>query len=118
MLSWELRSYKEALEFNQPVLFDRGVPDIAGYLRHCGLPVPAPVLRAADLYRYNRRVFVAPPWQQIFVRDEERKQTFAEAQATFEAISGAYISFGYELVPLPLASVEERAQFVAETMGL
>jgi predicted ATPase len=117
MLSWELRSYQQAMKISGPVIFDRGVPDVAGYLHLCGLPVPEHVQRAAKLHRYHRRVFVAPPWAEIFAQDAERKQTFAEAQATCEAVSTAYRSLGYELIALPLASVEERAGFVAEKIG-
>jgi len=118
MLSWELRSYRSASEMPGPVIFDRGVPDVAGYLRLCELPVPDHVKRAAELYRYHRRVFLAPPWPEIFTRDAQRRQTFAEAQATCEAVSEAYLSLGYELISLPLAPVEERAAFVAERIQI
>ena len=40
MLDWELRSYHEACEFAEPVFFDRGVPDVIGYLRVCSLDAP------------------------------------------------------------------------------
>ena len=118
MLSWELRSYRAAAEISGPVLFDRGIPDVAGYLRLCGLPVPAHIARAAERYRYHRRVFLATPWAEIFAQDTERKQTFAEAQATFDAVSEVYRSLDYELIPLPLAPVEDRAQFIAATIQL
>ena len=112
MLGWELRSWHEAHDYEGPVIFDRGVPDVAGYLRLCGLPVPAHVSQAADLFRYQRRVFIAPPWRKIFTADAERKQDFAEAQATYEAMVAIYSGLGYELVTLPLASVAERVRFV------
>jgi predicted ATPase len=118
MLSWELRSYRAAAEMSETVIFDRGIPDVAGYLRLCGLAVPDHVRRAAELYRYHRRVFLAPPWADIFTQDAERKQTFAEAQATCDAVSEVYRSIGYELIPLPLAPVRERVAFVAEMIGM
>jgi predicted ATPase len=39
MLSWEMRSYRAALKRSGPVIFDRGVPDVLGYLRLSNLPV-------------------------------------------------------------------------------
>lgn len=48
MLGWELRSYHDALESNAPVLMDRGIPDVVGYLTLCGLPVPAHIEAAAQ----------------------------------------------------------------------
>ncbi|HTG25536.1 MAG TPA: AAA family ATPase, partial [Reyranella sp.] len=61
---------------------------------------------------YNRRVFLAPFWPAIFRQDAERKQTADEARRTGEAMVSAYSSCGYELVPLPLVSVDERLRFV------
>ncbi|MGE4409741.1 MAG: AAA family ATPase [Sphingobium sp.] len=112
MLGWELRSWHEARDLAGPVIFDRGVPDVIGYLRLCGLPVPAHVERAADLFRYRHRVFIAPPWREIFVSDAERKQDWAEAEATHAAMVAVYTGLGYELVTLPLAPVSERARLV------
>lgn len=116
MLSWDIRSYNEALQLNTSVLFDRGIPDVMGYLRLCNLPVPSHVEKAAQTYRYHQRVFIAPPWQEIFTRDEERKQSFEEAQATYKSLAEVYLELGYELLPLPLASVEERVKFVLENI--
>ena len=62
MLGWELRSWHEARALDGPVLMDRGIPDVIGYLTLCGLPVPAHVEAAASLYPYNKRVFIAPFW--------------------------------------------------------
>jgi predicted ATPase len=61
MLSWEMRSYRDAIEQKGPVFFDRGVPDTLGYLRLSGLPVAEHVSAAAKRLRYNPRVVVAPP---------------------------------------------------------
>ena len=112
MLSWEMRNYHLAQQQPEPVFFDRGVLDVAGYLRLSELPVPQHVLRAAEEFRYNRRVFVAPPWKEIFRPDKERKQGFEEAVCTYEALTSTYKEFDYELVELPRVSLEGRVQFV------
>lgn len=118
MLAWEMRSYGTALALSGPVIFDRGIPDVAGYLRLCGLPVPGHVRRAAEMFRYNRRVFIAPPWPEIFVHDAERKQTLVEAEATYDALVGTYVELGYELVELPRDAVEERVRFFLARTGI
>lgn len=112
MLSWEMRSYRAAQKLTGPILFDRGVPDVVGYLRLSGLAVPPHTQRAAARFRYNRRVFIAPPWPAIFTRDAERKQSLEEAEATYRMLVDVYSGLGYELMPLPLAPVIERVQFV------
>jgi len=112
MLGWELRSWREAAAGVGPVLFDRGVPDVLGYLKLCGIAAPAHMERAARRYRYHRRVFIAPPWEAIYAHDAERVQSFAEARATHAALAEVYAGLGYELAPLPLAGIEERVRFV------
>ena len=118
MLSWELRSWHVMGAQPGPVFFDRGVPDTIGYLRLCGLPVPDHISNAAAQFRYANRVFIAPPWPEIFARDEERKQTLDEAERTFQSVAGVYAELGYELVSLPLAPVEARIQFMLAEAGL
>ncbi|HEY0623119.1 AAA family ATPase [Sphingomonas sp.] len=117
MLGWELRSHREARALAGPVVLDRGIPDVIGYLRLCGLPVPVHAERAAAMFRYNPTAFIAPHWPDIYARDAERKQDAAEAAATHEAMAQVYAELGYDLVPLPLASVAERARFVRDRIG-
>ncbi|MGB3387500.1 MAG: AAA family ATPase [Pseudaminobacter sp.] len=118
MLCWEMRSHAMASGETGPVFFDRGLPDIAGYLRLSGLPVPAHVETAAKTMRYNRRVFILPPWPEIFSQDGERRQDFREAERTYEAMIDAYTTYGYDLVTVPRLPVEERRQFVLDAAGL
>lgn len=119
MLNFDLRSHGEAQGGAAPVFFDRGVPDSIGYLQLCGLPVPAHFHRAARTSRYARIVFAAPPWREIYAQDAERKQDFAEAERTYEAVTAAYREHGYELVELQRADVATRAACVlARVRGL
>ncbi len=118
MLSWEIRSYRIAAHAAGPVFFDRGVPDVLGYLRLSGLPAPEHVTKSVAVFRYNRRVFIAPPWREIFRQDSERKQDFDEAVRTYDALVAVYTTSGYELVELPKVSLEERVGFVLQAAGL
>jgi predicted ATPase len=74
MFEWELASYRQAERQRGPVFFDRGLPDTLGYLRLERLEVPAWMEEEASRLRYNAAVFIAPPWKEIFGRDEERRQ--------------------------------------------
>jgi len=118
MLSREIRSYRAALKLSGPVVFDRGVPDVAGYLRLCGLSIPLHVHKAAQMFRYHRRVFIAPPWPEIFTQDGQRKQSLEEARATCEAMQETYSELDYELISIPLDSIEKRVRFILSARGL
>ena len=116
MLSWEQHSLLLAEQTAGLVFFDRSIIDVIGYLNLRGLPVPAHMEAAAQMNQYNRTVFLAPPWKEIFAHDTERKQDFDEAVRTFNAMEKTYRSFGYEIALLPLASVEKRASFILDRL--
>lgn len=117
MLSWELRSYGAAAEQEGTVFFDRGVPDVLGYLDLIGLPVPEHAKRAAELFRYHPTVFILPPWPEIFAQDAQRKQTLEEAEQTCAALTKAYAQAGYALAEVPRGTVAQRTDFILAHLG-
>lgn len=112
MLSWEMRSFDVAAEKPGIVFFDRGVPDILGYVQLSGIQVPLHVQEATRCFRYNPSVFILPPWPEIFTQDRERKQTLDEAEQTFHAMITAYGDCGYEIIEVPRLPVPERTSFI------
>ena len=94
------------------MFFDRGIPDIFGYLCNSDLSIPGRYLEVHDRCRYAKTVFLLAPWQEIYVNDEERPQSFEQAVALYHAIAGQYRALGYELVEVPRGSGGERADFV------
>jgi predicted ATPase len=99
------------------VFFDRGVPDVLGYLRLLSLPVPDYMQNAAYTFRYNRRAFITPPWREIFRQDHERRQDFDEAVRTHDALAATYSALDYDLVEIPRVPVEQRIRFVLDNVG-
>jgi predicted ATPase len=93
------------------IFFDRGIVDqVSG-------PVPPHFLRAAELCRFHENVFVVPPWPELFHNDEERKHSFEDARAHYEAQLKTYERFGYKLVMIPKVPVPARADFVLEKIA-
>lgn len=117
MLERDLRAHSAAEALSGPVIFDRGAPDVMGYLTLCGLPVPPHAVTVAKTARYNARVFLAPHWDEIFTQDAERKQTRAEAEATCAAMSETYAALEYEITELPRADIATRANFVCAQLA-
>lgn len=117
MLSWDMRSYRDAAGLSGQVVFDRGIPDVIGYLALSGLNVAGHFEAAARTFRYRREVFIAPPWPEIYERDAERRQSQDEAEATYHALDVAYRRLGYEPVALPRTSVAARVEFIARAIA-
>jgi predicted ATPase len=99
-----------------PVFFDRGIVDAVTALARLGA-VPAPFAEAARRYRYGRRVFMVPPWPELFAADPERRHGLEAAVAEYEALLSSYPAHGYEVVVVPRGSVAERADFLEAAVG-
>lgn len=92
------------------VFFDRGLIDAIAGLQHVtGEPALA---QLAQSHRYHRRIFLAPPWPEIYVKDSERRHGLDLAVAEYERLLEVYASLGYELTILPKLGVAQRADFV------
>ena len=102
----------ESASQQQTTFFDRGIPDIIAYLKVGGLQVSPLFFEAAKTFSYANPVFVAPPWKEIYVNDDERWQTFEESCALYETITLVYFDFGYQLIELPCVTVKERLEFI------
>lgn len=117
MLQRSIESFVEHAPVRHPTFSDRGIPDTLCYARLVGLPEKA-IRLACDKYRYAQRVFVAPPWPEIYGTDSERKQGFEESQRTYELMVHVYEECGYELVELPQLAPAARAEFVIRQLDL
>ena len=73
--------------------------------------------KAARAFLYNRTVFIAPPWPEIFHQDLERKQDFDEAQRTYDALVSTFDGLHFELIELPRIAVKERCQFILDHLS-
>jgi predicted ATPase len=91
------------------VFFDRGIFDSYGAN---GAKPSAALAEAIRTRRYNANVFVFPPWREIYQTDAERRQDWAEAEATFGTIQRLLPEFGYTPVIVPKAAVTVREAFV------
>jgi predicted ATPase len=96
------------------VFFDRGLIDAAAGLQHLTGDQMLDVL--GQSYRYHRRVFLTPPWPEIYVVDPERRHGLDAALAEYSHLLEVYPSLGYEVVVLPKVGVLERADFVEDAL--
>ncbi|KMS52516.1 ATPase [Novosphingobium barchaimii LL02] len=110
-----LRDRAEAQRHKGWVFFDRGLIDAAVALEHAsGKPVAESFCRK---HRYHREVFLTPPWPEIYRHDADRRHDMTAALDEYERLLAAYPHLGYDVVILPKASVEARADFLLERLG-
>jgi predicted ATPase len=99
------------------VFFDRSVLDAL-----CGLDRVSP-LKESELsmwlskYQYCSKVFVLPPWKAIYVNDAERDHTFEHAESVNRIAQQWYRRCGYQVLEVPMVSVDERCTYVLEALS-
>jgi predicted ATPase len=95
--------------------FDRGLVDAATALQALtGDEVLRPL---ATAQRYHRRMFMAPPWPEIYVTDDDRRHGFDAAVTEYQRLAETYPALGYEVVLLPKISTPARADFVLAALA-
>lgn len=115
MLEESMQSYQRAetgLSAAKPVFFDRGIVDAVCYMIMEDIPVTKKINKWVKACSYNSCVFILPPWKEIYQTDRERKQTWAEAVRTYEAMKEVYTSYGYNVTDVPKDIVTNRADFI------
>src|SRR5215831_9074831 len=100
-----------------PVFFERGVLDAV-----CGLDCVTPLSESElsmwlSTYRYFSKVFVLPPWKAIYVNDAERDHTFEHAESVDRITQEWYRRCGYQVVEVPIVSIDERCTFVLQVLA-
>ncbi|WP_210238820.1 AAA family ATPase [Cohaesibacter sp. CAU 1516] len=105
-----------ARHFDGLVFFDRGLIDAAVALEHSGGQKAKETL--GNYRPYAQRVFIAPPWQELFVGDAERRHDFDMAVQEYHRISRMLDDLGHTVSVLPKVSLSERADIVLSECGV
>ncbi|MCW9708067.1 AAA family ATPase [Fodinibius salsisoli] len=113
MLYKSVKDYEEASDQKQRIsFFDRGIPDTLAYARLEGLAISDDLRFYSQHYRSNSTVFIFPPWQKIYRKDSERKQSFGEVIATHKMMKQVYRACGYQPVLVPKTTTVKRCNFI------
>jgi predicted ATPase len=114
-IAMSLADWVSARTFEGWVFFDRGWVDAAAGLQYLtGEKVLAPL---GQTHRYHQRVFLTPPWPEIYLTDPERRHGLDSAIAEYLRLLAIYPSLGYEVSILPKIGPAERADFILKACG-
>ena len=108
---------KASNETENPVFFDRGVPDIVAYMDFKGEDYPQHFIDACKDCVYDY-VFILKPWQAIYTSDNERYENFNEALQIHEHLLNTYLKYNYKLLDVPFDTVENRTNYILKTLNI
>ncbi len=116
ILRRDREKYQAADETGEWVFFDHcGIESLA--MVHEASPLLEPELRAQlQSLTVHRKVFLLPPWAEIYTCDAERDHPYDHVERVHQALMQWYEWCGYELVNVPRRPIAERARFVLDQL--
>ncbi|MEC4005528.1 ATP-binding protein [Flavobacterium sp. SUN052] len=104
---------------NEPheiIFLDRGIPDVLAYMHYIGDSYPAFFDQACRDHKYDK-IFILPPWEEIYISDDERYENYEQAKLIYNHLVETYEKYGYNLVEVPTGSIEDRVDFILEILN-
>ena len=118
LLEKRTTQYKQAHSLKKNlVFFDRGIPDIQAYLSFSKTPNSLAFTEINNIYSYQK-IFITPPWKEIYTTDNERYETFEEAVLIHEQILKTYSGLRYTPIEIPFGTPTERTNFIIKNTTL
>ena len=117
LLEGRIAQYQSIAKKNEKVIFfDRGIPDVHSYMNCFGQPYNKKFEQPAYDFRYDR-IFLMPPWLEIYAPDAERFESYEESVRIFSSLKKTYQNFGYDIILIPKGSVTERTDFILDVVN-
>lgn len=113
LLEGRIKQFEQASQENKTVFIDRGIPDVVAYMDFIGDTYSEKFSDACLKYKYDK-VFLLPPWEEIYVSDHVRYESYEEAMKIHDFLVDTYHKYGYDLIEIPKVSVENRYQFIID----
>ena len=112
LMEGRMQQYKAACELTSDlVFFDRGIPDVHAYMDFANQEYPEKYVVNSVMHKYTK-VFIMPPWKDIYICDNERYEDFEQALKIHTFLHRTYHELGYEIIEVPTGTVAARTDFI------
>jgi predicted ATPase len=68
--------------------------------------------------RFFDNIYMAPPWEEIYCQNNERKHSFEKSVGDWGTLLSFYQKCGYKTIELPKVGVSSRVQFILSSIHL
>lgn len=116
LLDGRIEQYKSAESFkSDKVFFDRGIPDIHGYMDYLGTNYPNIYTQKSHQFRYSH-IFMMPPWKDIYKTDNERYESYEQSLIIYKYLIESYSQMDYSIIKVPEGSITDRVNFILNSL--
>lgn len=116
LLEGRKKQYQNAIREDKDFVFiDRGIPDVLAYMHYIGDAYPSFFEQACREHKYDK-VFILPPWEEIYTSDEARYETYEQAVLIQKHLIETYEKYGYSLIEVPKDTLGNRIDFILENL--
>ena len=117
LLEGREKQFLEAHESNDTfVFFDRGIPDVHAYLEFFNTDFPDYFIEKSKTHMYTK-VFMLPPWKEIYTSDNERYESFEQAVEIHHHLKKTYQQIGYKISIVPFGTIQERTDYILDAIN-
>ena len=117
LLEGRKKQFENASNESAEIVFiDRGIPDVLAYMHYIGDTYPATFDTACRDYKYSK-IFILPPWEEIYISDEARYENFEQAKLIYTHLTETYHNYGYELIEVPKDTMDNRILFILDEIS-
>ena len=117
LLEGRREHFRASLNLNASIcFFDRGIPDVLAYMDYFGQTYPSEFVKACREHKYDQ-IFILPPWKEIYVSDNERMESFEQAEELHTVLKATYERFKYPIHILPKTTVQERVALLLDMIN-
>lgn len=97
---------------NRICFFDRSIIDCIAYLKLNNLKETKEITKNIKTSYFNKTVFYTSFWEEIYIKDTERRENIETAKRIEDVIIDTYMKNKYKLVKIPKLSIKKRADFI------
>jgi len=100
-------------QISENTFYDRGVHDVLAYLNYIKVKYDDLLTKKAEKIKYDK-VFILPPWKDIYRQDEIRYESFNESVKIHDEIVKIYNFFKMKIIILKTGTIDQRIENILE----
>lgn len=98
--------------------YDRSPIDVLAYMEMGKIKIPLSMFQTCEKLTFEKKVFLFPYWDKLFQNDDIRKESEEKAMEIEYWLKHKYTQFNYTIIQMPLVSIQDRVNFILQSIAI